>query len=339
MVDPQHIGASLARRGRLLGIDYGSVRIGLAVSDPEQKFSNPLTVYHRQDSKRMARYFQDLVTAERIVGCVVGLPIHTSGAPSEKSREATTFAKWLRDQLLESSPFLNLKGGDESNVERQRFIGRELAARVLEACPDIDWRVIFGLARFAGLRCPSEVMGLKWTDIDWAAGRLRIDAPKTGLRFCPMFPEVRAVLADGFDQAAEGAVYVVARRFGENLRSQFNRIVERAGIMPWPKPFCNCRASCRTELQERFPGHVINGWLGQSSAVAEKHYLQTTDEHWQRAVDVGPPIGPPINGNQGPVEPITETKKPRENRGSDGLGCLVMASAMTPTGLEPVLPP
>ncbi len=99
MEDPQQTEGCLARQGRLLGVDYGTVRIGIAVSDPEQKFSSPLTVYQRQDSKRMAIYFRDLVAAERIVGCVVGLPIHTSGAPSQKSLEATTFARWLQDQV------------------------------------------------------------------------------------------------------------------------------------------------------------------------------------------------------------------------------------------------
>lgn len=255
-------------------------------------------------------------------------------------RAKTMMAETVRDRLLVSSPFKELKGGDESNSDRQRFIDRKMAAQVLKACPDIDWKVIFVLARFGGLRCPSEVMGLKWTDIDWDAGRLRIDAPKTGLRFCPMFPDVRAVLADAFDLAVDGAVFVVARRaFGNNLRTQFNRILERAGIASWPKPFNNCRASCRTELQERFPSHVINKWLGQSSAVAEKHYLQTTDEHWQRAVDFRPPIGPPINGNQGPLEPIDQTKETPEKPGGDGPGWVVNEPLVTPTGLEPVLPP
>jgi integrase len=262
-----------------------------------------------------------------------GLAPTTANKHAKRGR--TFFLEAVRDRLLESSPFEGLKIGDESNPDRQRFIDREMATKVVEACPDIDWRVIFGLARFAGLRCPSEVMGLKWTDIDWDAGRLRIDAPKTGLRYCPMFPEVRVVLADAFDQAVDGAVFVVARRtLGDNLRTQFNRIVERAGIKPWPKPFCNCRASCRTELQERFPSHVINKWLGQSSAVAEKHYLQTTDEHWQRAVESRPPIGPPINGNQGPLRPITKTTKPRENRGSDGSGELVTVGSIPPQGFE-----
>ena len=82
---------------------------------------------------------------------------------------------------------------------------------MLDACPDADWRVIFALARFGGLRCPSEVLNLKWTDVDWAEGRLRIDSTKTGLRFCPLFPELRAVMAEAQEVAPDGAVYCVGR--------------------------------------------------------------------------------------------------------------------------------
>ncbi|MBL8889296.1 MAG: Holliday junction resolvase RuvX [Planctomycetaceae bacterium] len=81
--------------GRLLGVDFGTVRIGLAISDFEQRLSSPLDVYHRQSNVRMAQYFRELVVAERIIGVIVGLPVHASGHASEKSREATQFARGL----------------------------------------------------------------------------------------------------------------------------------------------------------------------------------------------------------------------------------------------------
>jgi len=68
---------------------------------------------------------------------------------------------------------------------------------------------------------------------------------------------------------------------GANLGPQLNRIIESAGIQPWEKPLQNLRSSRRTELQERFPDHVIKHWLRHSSAVAAKHYLQVTPEHWE----------------------------------------------------------
>ena len=58
------------------------------------------------------------------------------------------------------------------------------------------------------------------------------------------------------------------------------KIIERVGHEPWPKLFINCRSTRRTELQRQYPDHVINKWLGHSSAVAEQHYLQVTKDDW-----------------------------------------------------------
>jgi hypothetical protein len=77
-----------------------------------------------------------------------------------------------------------------------------------------------------------------------------------------------------------------------NLRTEFKRIIKRAGLEPWPRLFHNLRASRETELAERFPLHVVTAWLGNTTEVAQKHYLQTTDEHFQRALEPDPLIRP-----------------------------------------------
>lgn len=95
----------------------------------------------------------------------------------------------------------------------------------------------------------------------------------------------------------------------------------------------------RADLQELFPDHVINAWLGHSGAVAEKHYLQVTDEHWRLAGLEPAPVVAPVTKEQSPSEPSPETKKARKLRASD-VPCLpVIGQGMTPTGIEPVLPP
>lgn len=90
--------AELPGSGRLLGIDFGTVRVGTAISDPGQSIASPLEVYQRRSEKLDAAYFQRLVIEERIVGIVVGLPVHMSGDASEKSREAVEFGQWLGEQ-------------------------------------------------------------------------------------------------------------------------------------------------------------------------------------------------------------------------------------------------
>jgi putative Holliday junction resolvase len=82
-------------RTRLLGVDYGSVRIGLAVSDAERKIASPLATYQRRNAEHDSRYFRTLVETEQIGHVVVGLPIHLSGREGKKAAEARVFGTWL----------------------------------------------------------------------------------------------------------------------------------------------------------------------------------------------------------------------------------------------------
>jgi len=85
----------LPRSGRLAAIDYGTVRLGVAITDPDQRLSSPLENYTRRGKDADAAWLLELSKAERIVGFVVGLPVHISGDESQKSREARQFAKWV----------------------------------------------------------------------------------------------------------------------------------------------------------------------------------------------------------------------------------------------------
>jgi putative holliday junction resolvase len=84
----------LPRTGRLAAIDYGTVRLGVAITDPDQRLASPLENYTRRGMEADAKWLKKLVTEERIVGLVIGLPVHTSGDESAKSHEARQFGKW-----------------------------------------------------------------------------------------------------------------------------------------------------------------------------------------------------------------------------------------------------
>ena len=101
----------------------------------------------------------------------------------------------------------------------------------------------------------------------------------------PLFPELRGILAEALEAAEEGSRFVVSRyrERNTNLRTQFMQILRRAGVEPWQRLFHNLRASRQTELMNRFPAHVVCDWLGNSQAIAVKHYLQTTEEHFAQA--------------------------------------------------------
>ena len=117
---------------------------------------------------------------------------------------------------------------------------------------------------------------------------MTIRSPKTehhegkDTRQIPIFPELRPYLEDAWEPEAE---YVITRHRDANinLRTQLCRIIAKAGLTPWPKLFQNLRATRETELAETFPLHVVCEWIGNSQAVAKKHYLQVTDEHFAQA--------------------------------------------------------
>jgi len=202
------------------------------------------------------------------------------------------FIAAVKRKLIAENPFADIKCGDYANQTRYYFVSQEESWAMLNACPDAEWRLIFALCRFGGLRCPSEVLRLTWADIDWARDRFTVHASKTehhadgGIRQVPIFPELAPYLAECFEQAEPGIKHVITRyRDGNtNLRTQLHRIIKRAGLTPWPKVFQNLRSTRETELTESFPIHVVCKWIGNSTQVANKHYLQTTDEHFARAV-------------------------------------------------------
>ncbi len=106
------------------------------------------------------------------------------------------------------------------------------------------------------------------------------------MRVVPICPELRAILADAFEQADPGATLVVpmAARKGVNVRTHLERIIKKAGHAPWPRLLQNLRASCETDWVEKYPSHVVAKWLGHSPKVAAQHYLMSREHHFEDVV-------------------------------------------------------
>ena len=219
------------------------------------------------------------------------------------------FRAAVRKKLLTDSPFADMKDlAVRANRARDYFVTREDAAKVLAACPDGEWRLIFALSRFGGLRCPSEHLSLRWQDIDWATGLMNVRSPKTQhhegheSRQVPIFPELMPHLQAAWDAAPEGSEFVIGRYRGSdtNLRTSLEKIIIRAGLTPWPKLYQNLRATRATELAAEYPSHVAAEWLGHSTQVAQKHYWRVTDADVQKALTM---VTGPV---QNPVQSATE---------------------------------
>ncbi len=77
-----------------------------------------------------------------------------------------------------------------------------------------------------------------------------------------------------------------------NLRTEFTRIIARAGLEQWEKPFQNCRSSCECDWLEQFPGRIaaIAKWMGHSPTVAMRHYAQVLPHHADGAAADAPEL-------------------------------------------------
>src|SRR5262249_41673319 len=149
------------------------------------------------------------------------------------------------------------------------------------------------------------------------------------------------------EAARPGANYVITRYrdAGQNLRTTFEKIIERAGLVPWPRLFQNLRASRETELAGKFPLHVVAAWIGNSAPVAAKHYLSVTDADFDKAIGGGAESDAPTTqkpAQSGAVKGrheksgATQTQMPRDLSHPVASGVDYCTSEQVPlVGLEP----
>ncbi len=163
------------------------------------------------------------------------------------------FADAVERGYIDVNPFAKVKGTLVKNPERQKFITREETARLLEVCPNSQWRLLVALARFGALRCPSETHSLTWGHIDWEKKRIRVPSPKTAdtgrpFREIPLFPELAPFLETAFDECPEGESRCLWLMGHTNPGTHRRRLVLKSCLTLRPKTLHQLRASRATEL-------------------------------------------------------------------------------------------
>jgi len=219
-----------------------------------------------------------------------------NGAASHKGKIVKNvkqiFAAAVADRIIEANPFDHLVGSTAIDQSRAVYVSLDTFEMVQAQIASPECRIAFYLARHAGLRVPSEVYELRWIDIDWAANTLLIHSPKgkryehRKTRLIPLFPSIRPILQQMHESAQVGSIHVCERfkdSANKTMRSHLESAIKLANVPQWAKLWNNLRASCRTDLEERFPVHVCDDWLGHSDAVARKHYKRVTPEHFTQA--------------------------------------------------------
>ena len=212
------------------------------------------------------------------------------------------FRAAIRKKLLADNPFADLKATVQANPAKAFFITRAMADKIVVACPDDQWRLVFALSRYGGLRCPSEHLALRWSDVLWDKGRMLVHSSKTehhaggDARWVPIFEELLPHLRAAFEQAEPGTEFVITRyrKPAQNLRTTFMKVIKRAGLTPWPK------------LVPEPPGDPRDG-AGRDVAGARG------DQVDRAHVGRGPQALPP--GDRGPLR--AGGRRGRHTRGTD----------------------
>ncbi len=260
------------------------------------------------------------------------------------------FNEACRRELILANPFEHLSGGSTA-ASNERYVTPEEAARIIGACPDVRWRVLFGLARFAGLRAPSETHLLTWGDVDWERGRLNVRSPKTEhhagheRRAVPIMPKLMKLLQDAFADAKEGEQHVVTLRGNGHVWRTMRVIIKRAGVEPWERLFQTLRSSCEREWAMSYPQFAVSKWIGHSIIVSGKHYANhVPDELYDQVAGFGkaaqnPTQQPAVDaGNEShgdePAQPGVDASRD-ESSGCDYVRDAAISSRIRVTGFEP----
>jgi integrase len=231
-------------------------------------------------------------------------------------RAQEVFEYATREGWIESNPFGQLRRGSERNQEKDFYFGQDLFKSIHDVLVCPEFKAALSLVRWAGLRCPSEVLGLTWEDVNWEHSTICVTSPKTKrhpegkMRTIPIFQECRPDLDRLWESLGDQPATLLFPGLQHNssaLRSRLKKACKKVGVSMPPRPFDNMRATRESELLEEFPIHTVAAWFGHSPQVALQHYAQIAKEHFTRAV-----------GSNRTVQSAEDTDKKRASCGPHG---------------------
>lgn len=204
----------------------------------------------------------------------------------------------VEEELISKNPF-KAKGLSSSvsasSKEKEQFIEQADVDTVIRCAPDDEFALIIALARYGGLRLPSEFPLLTHGSFKLSGDTpyFEVYAPKTqhvkpGNRIVPMFPELLPYVKKVVSSSkAKQRDFIFSDRYRNcseaNITNTMRRAIKKAGLKIWPKLWTNLRASRETELLRSFDIKDVCNWIGNSPGVALKHYLRADNDALRKA--------------------------------------------------------
>ncbi len=245
--------------------------------------------------KRMRAYFGDWVPMRSIGpaqvkdwrGSMLKDKLSEASVRTDCRNAKAFFADAIeRGQLRGKNPFDAVPTTAIASQREHRISAAETRA-LLDACPNSKWRVLVGLLRFAGLRCPSETHSVTWADVDWQRNALRVYAPKTNrTRTVPICSDLLGLLEDAWDVAGDDATptTTIVGLPTNNRHRGMLAIMGRAGVDAWGNLFQVFRQTRRSEwLDAGVPAAYVNAWMGHSGRVGDAHYTVLSETIFKAA--------------------------------------------------------
>jgi len=212
------------------------------------------------------------------------------------------YRDFIKREVLNRNPFDGVQKGSQINRSRRVYIPAEIIEKLIDRAPSLEWKLLLVMARYMGIRVPSEPFSMTWDCVDWERSLIRVPSPKTAkqgkaFRMVPIFPPVRPYLETLWEEA-EGKTYIFEElrnrnsvKKGDksgwkavNLREQLKRMLVKAGIPPWPKLWQNLRSTAEMDLLSRFPPAAVFEWIGHTADVAKGHYFQVREADVEKAI-------------------------------------------------------
>ena len=145
-LSPAQFRDALPNGGRLIGLDVGTKTIGTALCDAGWSFASPALLIRRTKFQKDKAALAEIITAQKVVGLVIGLPINLDGSESPRSQSTRAFAQNLKDMglpiLLQDERWSTvavtrtLIEQDASRAKRAELVDKMAAAYILQGAID-----------------------------------------------------------------------------------------------------------------------------------------------------------------------------------------------------------
>jgi len=129
MLDIEDFKKSMGKKSRILGVDPGKIRVGLAISDEDQLVSTPLKTIVKKNNSNFIVEIKEIIIENNIKGIIVGNPINMDGSIGRSAQSAKDFAQYLSknisvpvsmwDERLSSQAAFNLSSNLDINVSKK----------------------------------------------------------------------------------------------------------------------------------------------------------------------------------------------------------------------------